>query len=86
MRPAHERIPEIVAVLRREFPQTRTALEFRNPLQILVATILAAQSTDEQVNRITPALFAEYPTAAALAAAGPRQLQAGAALGRGAGR
>jgi endonuclease-3 len=64
-----ERIPAIVAILRREFPDSRTVLEFRNPFQILVATVLAAQSTDEQVNKVTPALFAEYPTPAALAAA-----------------
>jgi endonuclease-3 len=75
MRPAAERIPEIVAILRREFPDTRTALEFRNPFQILVATILAAQSTDEQVNKITPALFVKYPTPAALSAADRSELE-----------
>ncbi len=69
------RVPEIVAILRREFPDTRTALEFRNPLQILVATILAAQCTDERVNKVTPALFSRYPTAAAFAAADRAELE-----------
>ena len=75
MKSAAERIPGIVAILRREFPDSRTALEFRNPLQILVATILAAQSTDEQVNKITPGLFAKYPTAEAFAAADRAELE-----------
>ena len=48
-------------------PQARTALEFGNPLEILIATILAAQCTDERVNKITPGLFLKYPTAAAFA-------------------
>ncbi len=69
MKSARERVAGIVGILRREFPDSRTALEFRNPLQILVATILAAQCTDERVNKVTPALFARYPTAAAFAAA-----------------
>ncbi|MEW5899954.1 MAG: endonuclease III [Acidobacteriota bacterium] len=51
--------------MRREYPRSRTALQFETPLQILVATILAAQCTDERVNKITPALFRKYPTAAA---------------------
>jgi endonuclease III len=75
MESAAERIPGIVAILRREFPDSRTVLEFRSPLQILVATILAAQSTDEQVNKITPGLFAKYPTAEAFAAADRAELE-----------
>jgi endonuclease III len=74
-RGAAERAAAIVPVLRREFPRARTALAFRNPFEILVATILAAQSTDEQVNKITPALFAKFPTAAALAAADRSELE-----------
>jgi len=72
---AAERAAAIIPILRRAFPRTRTALEFRNPFEILVATILAAQSTDEQVNKITPALFARYPTPAALAAADRSELE-----------
>ena len=55
MRTAAERIPEIIGILRREFPESRTALKFETPFQILVATILAAQCTDERVNKVTPA-------------------------------
>ncbi|MBP1766863.1 MAG: nth [Candidatus Aminicenantes bacterium] len=76
MDPARERIGKIIRILRREYPRSRTALEFQTPLQILVATILAAQCTDERVNKITPALFRRYPTAAAFAAADREELEA----------
>ena len=56
------RVREIIELLRRHYPQTRTALEFRTPFEILVATILAAQCTDERVNKVTPGLFRKYPT------------------------
>jgi endonuclease-3 len=51
-------------------------LDHRLPFELLVATILSAQSTDKMVNSVTPALFARYPDAAALAAADPVELQA----------
>jgi endonuclease-3 len=76
MAPAKERILKIIRILRREYPRSRTALEFQTPLQILVATILAAQCTDERVNQVTPALFRKYPTAAAFAAADRAELEA----------
>jgi len=76
MAPAKERIGRIIRILRREYPDSRTALGFESPLQILVATILAAQCTDERVNQITPALFRKYPTAAAFAAADRAELEA----------
>ncbi len=76
MEPARERIGKIIRFLRREYPRSRTALEFETPLQILVATILAAQCTDERVNQITPGLFRKYPTVAALAAADRQVLEA----------
>jgi endonuclease-3 len=76
MKPAKERIGEIIRILRREYPGSRTALGFESPLQILVATIMAAQCTDERVNRITPGLFLKYPTAAAFAAADRAELEA----------
>lgn len=63
------RVPELLRILRKAYPHSRTALHFENPLQILVATILAAQSTDETVNKVTPDLFRKYPTAADLARA-----------------
>jgi endonuclease-3 len=69
------RVKPIIRLLRKHYPQARTALEFRNPLQILVATILAAQCTDERVNRITPGLFQRYPTASAFASADRTELE-----------
>ncbi len=69
------RIKPVIRLLRKHYPQARTALEFRDPLQILVATILAAQCTDERVNRITPGLFRKYPTAEAFAGADPTELE-----------
>jgi len=76
MDPAKQRIGKIIKLLRRRYPRSRTALEFRSPLQILVATILAAQCTDQKVNQITPALFRKYPTAEAFAAADRAELEA----------
>ena len=75
MDPARQRIKPIIRLLRKSYPEARTALEFRNPLQILVATILAAQSTDKLVNTVTPALFARYPTAEAFARADQAALE-----------
>ncbi len=75
MESAARRIKPNIRLLRKRHPQARTALEFQNPLEILVATILAAQCTDERVNRITPGLFRKYPTAAALARADRGELE-----------
>jgi endonuclease-3 len=75
MEPARKRIGRIVGILRREYPKSRTALEFQTPLQILVATVLAAQCTDERVNQITPALFKKYPSAADFARADRAELE-----------
>jgi len=70
-----KRVAGIVRLLRKHYPQSRTALEFRNPFEILVATILAAQCTDERVNKVTPALFARYPTPADFARADRGELE-----------
>ena len=59
----------MLAGLRREYPQAECALLHRDPLQLLVATILSAQCTDERVNMVTPPLFHKYPDAKAFAAA-----------------
>ena len=56
-------------------PNAECALRHENPLQLLVATILSAQCTDVMVNKVTPALFAKYPDAAAFAAAEPAELE-----------
>jgi endonuclease-3 len=57
------RAVEIVARLGQWYPDARLALDFETPLQLLVATILAAQCTDKRVNEVTPALFRRYPGA-----------------------
>jgi endonuclease-3 len=64
-----ERAAEILRRLEREYPDARTALDFEGPYQLLVATILSAQCTDERVNMVTPALFRRFPAATALAGA-----------------
>jgi len=57
------RARKIIRALKRAYPDAKIAIDFSNPLELLVATILAAQCTDERVNRVTPALFAKYRTA-----------------------
>lgn len=69
------RTRSIIARLKREFPDARCALDHANPLELLVATILSAQSTDARVNIVTPALFAKYKSAADYAAANPDVFQ-----------
>lgn len=58
-----------LAILERTYPQAVTALEYRNPFELLIAVILSAQCTDARVNMTTPALFAKYPDARKLAKA-----------------
>ncbi|HNV85670.1 MAG TPA: endonuclease III [Candidatus Omnitrophota bacterium] len=60
---------KIISVLKREYPAAHSSLHFKNPFQLLIATILSAQCTDERVNRVTPGLFKQYPTPEALGAA-----------------
>nr|WP_272425473.1 endonuclease III [Polyangium jinanense] len=67
--PLGQRAAEVHARLARAIPAPRLELDFRNPWELLVATILAAQSTDRTINLVTPALFQSYPTPAALGAA-----------------
>lgn len=57
-----ERISAILDILASLYPQARTALHYKSPFQLLIATILSAQATDKQVNRITWSLFNKYPT------------------------
>jgi endonuclease III len=69
------RAQRILRVLARLYPDAKCALDFDNPLQLLVATILSAQCTDVRVNMVTPSLFARYPDAAAFAGAVPAELE-----------
>jgi endonuclease-3 len=70
-----ERAVEAIARLRAEYPGAQCSLDHRNAYQLLVATILSAQCTDERVNLVTPALFRRYPTPADLADARPGELE-----------
>ncbi len=70
------RAARIVATLRRAYPEAETALSHGSALELLVATILSAQCTDERVNKVTPELFRRYPTARDYATANPEELEA----------
>jgi endonuclease-3 len=69
------RTTQILAILKRTYPDAHCALNFTTPLQLLIATILSAQCTDERVNQVTPALFARCPDAASLAAISQKELE-----------
>ncbi|HKH10993.1 MAG TPA: endonuclease III [Rubrobacter sp.] len=68
-------VEETIARLKSAYPDARTALDWSNPLELLVATILSAQTTDVRVNAVTTDLFAKYPTAADYAEADPAELE-----------
>lgn len=70
-----QRAARILSQLRRMYPEATTALTHSNPLELLVATILSAQCTDERVNIVTPGLFTRYRTAADFANAKPAELE-----------
>jgi endonuclease III len=58
--PTKDRAPEVIRRLKEEYPDAKVALRFSNPLEMLVATILSAQCTDERVNQVTRTLFEKY--------------------------
>jgi endonuclease III len=70
-----QRALEILVQLQRLYPDATCSLTYQSPVQLLVATILSAQCTDERVNLVTPALFARFPDAAALAGADREELE-----------
>ena len=70
-----EKAARIAALLAELWPDAHTELDHRNPYELLVATILSAQSTDKMINTLTPALFAKYPDARALARADQPELE-----------
>jgi len=69
------RARKIIRLLERAYPDARIALTFSDPLELLVATILSAQCTDERVNQVTPALFKKYRTATEWARLTPLTLE-----------
>src|SRR3989441_12994246 len=76
------RARKIVRAFKKAYPDAKIALDFENPLELLVATILSAQCTDERVNMVTPALFEKYRSAGDYARAEAATLaQAGRSTG-----
>jgi len=69
------RAADIYRVLEARYPDAHCALDHRNAFQLLVATILSAQCTDERVNKVTPGLFKRFPTAREMSAADPAELE-----------
>lgn len=69
------RIREIIRILTLRYGEVNGFLDSRNHFELLIAVILSAQTTDRQVNLVTPALFARFPTPAALAAADPVEVE-----------
>ena len=65
----------VLGRLKKLYPKMGTALRYRNPWQLLVSTVISAQTTDENVNAVTPALFAKWRTAEALAGADPSAVE-----------
>src|SRR5437016_10845544 len=70
-----ERALALTERFRKVYPDAHCELDFKNPLQLLIATILSAQCTDKRVNMVTPALFKTYPNPAALADARPEDVE-----------
>ncbi len=70
-----EQVQSLIDALSRQHPGADTELRYRNAFELLVATILSAQSTDVGVNKVTPSLFARYPDAAALGAAAQEDVE-----------
>src|SRR5271156_6719906 len=73
--PPAERARALCAALAKIYPDAHCELDFTNPLELLIATILSAQCTDVQVNKVTPAVFAKYKTAGDYAEADPAALE-----------
>lgn len=69
------RVKKIIKLLRKEYPSPQTALHYRTPFELLIATILAAQCTDERVNKVTPGLFKKYPAVENFARARQEELE-----------
>jgi len=68
-------IKEIIRVLKKEYPDAKIALRFKNTWQLLVATILSAQCTDVRVNKVTPVLFKKYKNISDFAEADPKEFE-----------
>ena len=69
------RAEKILELLEKQYPEAEIALEYTNPLELLISTILSAQATDEQINAITPKLFKRYKTPEDFANADVKELE-----------
>ncbi len=69
------RVERMLRQLRESYPDARCALHYESPFQLLIATVLSAQCTDERVNMVTPQLFNTYPDPSALASANPDEVE-----------
>ncbi len=72
---ARERVAQLIEIFPEVYPGAHCELDFKNPLQLLVATILSAQCTDKRVNMVTPKLFERYRSAAEFAQSSPDELE-----------
>lgn len=70
-----KRMREILKILKREYPEARCSLDFQTPYELLVATVLSAQCTDERVNKVTPELFRHFGTPEKMAKAGIAEIE-----------
>lgn len=70
-----QRVKNSITLLKKEYPQAKCSLNFRNPLQLLISTILSAQCTDKRVNLVTPNLFKRFKTASDFASASQKELE-----------
>jgi len=70
-----QRALEILIILKKLYPDATCSLNYQTPVQLLVATILSAQCTDERVNQVTPELFKKFPTAQTLAKADRQEIE-----------
>lgn len=74
-KPDEKWLNAVLSGLAAQHPDAKSELDFTNPYQLLIATILSAQCTDKQVNKVTPALFSAYPDPASMAKAQPDQIE-----------
>src|ERR1051325_5314705 len=75
MKSRKDRVAEILVRLKRMYPKAKCSLDFTNPFELLIATILSAQSTDARVNIVTKSLFRKYPAARDFAAASQVEME-----------
>jgi endonuclease-3 len=71
-----DKISKIIEILEKTYPDAECSLTFRNPFELMIATILSAQCTDARVNKVTPSLFAQFPDAQKMSKASQEEIEA----------